>query len=56
MTRPMTKRVEIQSQRYWGPSGFSPPPDTPKCGFSGELCSDDQLGEGAAYDFTRSIC
>jgi atrial natriuretic peptide receptor A len=39
------EQVHTEERRYWGPSGFTPPRDTPKCGFDGSLCPVDNTRE-----------
>ncbi len=30
--------TEVLATRNWGPTGTTPPPDAPPCGFYGEKC------------------
>lgn len=37
-------QIQVKALRNWGSTGYIPPPDTPVCGFQGELC---QSGSGS---------
>ena len=38
------QKIGLQAARWWGPTGFTPPPSTPACGFHGELCTKVKIG------------